>query len=144
MKNLKVILPLAMLLAVSFSAHASEPCLAGAATEFGVPPAVLDAIRREERAPLNPSMASREFGLMGLSEPALQAAKTGAGIDRERAKRESCENYRAAAWFLADARKRSGGNLWAAVKLYRGGRSAEADSYVKRIQIASCWKVCPR
>ena len=125
-----------LLLAAGLDAHAGEPCIARAAAEFGVPAAVLDAMRQEERPALNPATAAREFGPMGLSEPALQAAKAGASIDPARAKREACENYRAAAWLLSDARKRSGGDLWTAVKLYRG-RGPGAEDYARRVQIAA-------
>ncbi len=131
----------AMLLSGATAAQAIEPCLEHAAVEFGIPAKVLDAMRQEHTVPRNASMAKREFGPMGLVEPAIQLAKREAGIDN--AKSDSCQNYRAAAWFLADARKRAGGDLWNGIGLYYVGdmtserRKSLGEAYIARIKKAS-------
>lgn len=113
-------------------ANAADACLVRAALEFHIPPAVLDGMRQDYTPPTNPELAAREFGPMGLVSEALVVAQKGAGIDAARAKLNACENYRAAAWFLADKRRAAGGDLWEGVARYYGGdrRSASRDAAV--------------
>ncbi|WP_073105070.1 hypothetical protein [Pollutimonas bauzanensis] len=120
-----------------------DPCLEKAASEFGVPAKVLNAMRLADSPPHNEALAARLFGPMGLGEPALLAAQKGANIDPDEAKIDTCQNFRAAAWFLSDARRRAGGDLWQGVGLYYAGdtstkrRKDLSDLYIARIQKAA-------
>lgn len=127
-----------ILLLAAIPALAAEPCLERAAAEFNVPTKVLDAMRQENSAPKNDSLAKRTFGPMGLVKPAIQLAQRLAGI--ENAKTDACQNYRAAAWLLAEARTRAGGDLWEGighyyvVDLITDKRKAMAEIYIARIK----------
>lgn len=116
------------------AAHAVETCLSNAAMEYGVPEKVLDAIRIESIPPKNfpIGIGHRVFGPMGLVSSALDAAQSGANIDAAKAKVDACENYRAAAWLLADMRRAAGGDLWEGVARFYGGdhRSAKRNAIV--------------
>ncbi len=133
---------LAVLLAAT-TTFAAESCLVQAATEFAVPPKVLDAIRTEHAPAKNKALAASEFGPMGLSAYAIEAASKASSIDPSKAKTTPCENYRAAAWFLADATKRTGGDLWQGVGTYyygaasAGAKKVEADRVIARIKTVS-------
>lgn len=137
-----VSLALAFATALPIASKAAEPCLAAASGDYGIPPRILDAMRMASAAdrPTKAEIAAREFGPMGLGEPAIHIAAKAIGVPVERAKMEACANYRAAAWLLDDARRRVGGDIWAGLRMYMVGQSKSAratsvaDEYVATIK----------
>lgn len=132
----------ALALAASLPVAAAEPCLASAASEYGIPARILDAMRAAsvEDAPKNTAAAAAEFGPMRLGEPTIQIGAKAIGISAERAKSEACANYRVAAWLLHQKRQDAGGDLWMGLRAYRVGESktatatAIADQYVATVK----------
>lgn len=137
-----IALAFAASLPVAAAAAAVEPCLATAASEYGIPTRILDAMRAAsvEDAPKNTAAAAGEFGSMRLGEPTIRIGAKAIGISAERAKSEACASYRVAAWLLDQKRQDAGGDLWMGLRAYRVGNSKTAtataigDQYVATIK----------
>lgn len=114
------VIPSLILTLLSLSAHAEpgqQDCLIRAANEFEIPVAVLSVI---EQNPIKSSRTDR-YGPMALNDFMIGAAYRVLGIHPDAAKNELCQNYRVAAWHIADIKRHANNDLWSAVARYYAG-----------------------
>lgn len=119
--KIKITLVLASLVPALTFAGETPTCALDAAKEFGISPKVFKALvmYEAENPPVNASIAGRVFGPMNLAGVAIDRAAPKLRISPAEIKSNSCQNYRAAAYWLAvPAGGKDESDIWKAVNRY--------------------------
>lgn len=135
MKFKHLLLSFSIALVASLPAHALglPTCAAMAANEFGVPEKVFKAIalHAKDEPAAKATIAGGIFGPMRLAGSAIDRIAPALKVEASTIKTDACQNYRAAAWWLAvPAGGRGASDIWGAVNTYYYGRAK-----MKRYQV---------